>query len=212
MLIERPPRLYRALFPGSVWRIGRDKTVYLTFDDGPIPEATPWVLDCLDQYGAKATFFMVGDNADRHPELVAEVLRRGHAIGNHTMHHTQGLHTDSDAYIADVQRAADTLPPTRLFRPPHGFMRPAQVRKIKALGYQITMHDVVTRDYDPSLSPARILMNVKRYVRPGSIIVMHDSIKAWKNTSAALPHILAWLTAQGYRLAPLPQPTSTSLH
>lgn len=194
------------MLPGSVWRIGRDKTVYLTFDDGPIPEVTPWVLDQLDAYGAKATFFMVGDNAARHPELVAEVLRRGHSVGNHTMHHTQGLHTDSDTYVADVMRAAEALPPTRLFRPPHGFMRPAQLRKVKKLGYQITMHDVVTRDYYSALSPGRILMNVKRYVRPGSIIVMHDSLKAWKNTGQALPHILEWLTAQGYRLVPLPQP------
>jgi len=186
-----------------VWRIGRDKTVYLTFDDGPIPEVTPWVLEQLDIYGAKATFFMVGCNAARHPELVDEVLRRGHSIGNHTMHHTQGLHTDSDAYVTDVLKAADVLPPTRLFRPPHGFMRPMQIRKVKELGYRITMHDVVTRDYYSALSPGCILMNVKRYVRPGSIIVMHDSLKAWKNTGQALPHILEWLTAQGYRLAPI---------
>lgn len=205
MLIERPPKLYRALLPGSVWRIGRDKTVYLTFDDGPIPEITPWVLDQLDLYGAKATFFMVGDNAKRHPELVEEVARRGHSVGNHTMHHTHGFRYDAEAYAADVRQAAEVLPPTKLFRPPHGFMWPRQIRKVKEMGYRIAMHDVVTRDYYSALSPGRILMNVKRYARPGSIIVMHDSLKAWKNTGQALPHILQWLISQGYRIESLPQ-------
>lgn len=202
MLIERPPLLYRLLFPGAVWRIGRDKAAYLTFDDGPIPEVTPWVLDQLDAWGAKATFFMVGENARRHPGLVGEVLRRGHAIGNHTMRHTQGAKVTLVQYLDDIAGAESWLgpEPPRLFRPPHGLMGPGQAREVRRRGYSIVMHDVVARDYDATQAPERVVANVMRYVRPGSVIVLHDSLKSWPRLREALPAILSALSAQGWRL------------
>ena len=133
MLIERPPLLYRLLFPEALWRLNRRRrrVVYLTFDDGPIPEQTPWVLDILDRYGVKATFFMVGDNVRRHPGLLEEVRRRGHSVGNHTMHHLQGMKVATDRYLADVAEA-DALIDSTLFRPPHGIMRWKQSRALRA--------------------------------------------------------------------------------
>lgn len=204
MLIERPPLLYRLLFPGAVWRIGApEKAVYLTFDDGPIPEVTPWVLDMLDSHGAKATFFMVGQNAQRHPDLVADVRHRGHAIGNHTMHHTQGIRASREAYRDDIAAAQQWLGATRLFRPPHGLMGLGQPAMVHADGYTIVMHDVVARDYDASQSPERVTQNVLRNVRPGSIVVLHDSLKAWPRLRIALPAILDALKASGYSLLPI---------
>lgn len=178
--------------------------MYLTFDDGPIPEVTPWVLDVLDCYDAKAAFFMVGDNAVRYPTLVDEVIRRGHIIGNHTLHHTQGLKTNTDKYLADVENVPEELKASRLFRPPHGFMRPAQIRKVKEMGYTVIMHDLVTRDYDRALSHDRIFENVRRYARPGSIAVFHDSLKAFPSLKKALPMSLAYLRAFGYKFPLLP--------
>lgn len=203
MLIEQPPLLYRLLFPEAVWRIKRRgrKVVYLTFDDGPIPEVTPWVLDVLDRFGIKATFFMVGDNVRRHPELLEEVRRRGHSYGNHTMHHLQGMKVMGVTYLRDI-READGYIDSCLFRPPHGIMRWGQARAIKRR-FNIVMYDLVTRDYNNALSPERVLRNVKKYARPGSIIVFHDSLKAWKNMHQVLPDAIQWLKDEGYEFLPL---------
>ena len=124
MLIEQPPLLYRILFPEAIWRIKRKKqrVVYLTFDDGPIPEVTPWVLDTLDKYGIKATFFMVGDNARRHPWLVEDIKKRGHSYGNHTMHHLQGFKVTTLRYMRDITEANESID-SSLLRTPHGLMR-----------------------------------------------------------------------------------------
>ena len=178
MLIEQPPYLYRLLFTEAIWRIkhrGR-KVVYLTFDDGPIPEETPWVLDTLDRYGVKATFFLVGDNVRRHPELLEEIKRRGHSWGNHTMHHLQGLKESPTTFLRDITEA-DELIESPLFRPPHGIMWWSQARVIKR-HYNVVMYDLVTRDYSRKMTPERVLDNVKRYARNGSIIGLHDSLKA----------------------------------
>ena len=170
MFIEQPPWFYRALFPGVTWRIPAEpKCVYLTFDDGPIPEVTPWVLDILDQYGVKATFFMVGDNVRKHPDIYRMVVERGHRIGNHTFNHIQGIRFLTRNYLANTDKAAEWIP-SNLFRPPHGHMRIPQVFKLRKK-YRIIMWDVVTRDYSPRLTPPQVLDNVKRYVRNGSIIV-----------------------------------------
>lgn len=204
MLIERPPLLYRLLFPEAIWRFKHRnrRVVYLTFDDGPIPEQTPWVLDLLDRYGISATFFMVGDNVRRHPELLDEVRRRGHSVGNHTMHHLQGMKVTSRRYMRDITEA-DALIDTTLFRPPHGIMRWAQAKAIKD-HYNIIMYDLVTRDYSRKLNPEQVLNNVKRFARNGSIIVFHDSIKAAPNMRVALPKAIEWLLSQGYEFEPLP--------
>lgn len=200
MLIERPPRLFRALFPNALFRVTpewhNDRKVFLTFDDGPIPEVTPWVLDILDKYDIKATFFMVGQNVERHPELLREVRQRGHCVGCHTMHHLQGSHVTTMKYLLDTHRSAELIG-TRLFRPPHGWLRPRQARAL-AKDYTMVMYDLVTRDYSRRLTPDQVVENVKRYARPGSIIVFHDSLKSYPRLLTALPQSLEWLLENGY--------------
>lgn len=198
MFIEQPPLLYRILFPEAVWRIKRKKrrVVYLTFDDGPVPEVTPWVLDTLDHYGVKATFFMVGDNVARNPQLFDEIKRRGHGYGNHTMNHLQGMKTTLAEYIHNIDQANELID-SSLFRPPHGLMKWSQARAIKER-YNIIMYDLVTRDYSRQMNGEEVLANVRRYVRNGSIIVFHDSLKAEKNLRYALPRAIEWLKEQGY--------------
>lgn len=205
MFIERPPQLYRMLLPEGLWRIKRRKrkVVYLTFDDGPIPEVTPWVLDLLDYYGIKATFFMVGDNVVRNPEIFAEIKRRGHGWGNHSMNHLSGLKVNSRRYLRNIKLADDVIEST-LYRPPHGIMRWEQARVIKD-HYNIVMYDLVTRDYSRKLNGEQVLRNVKRYARNGSIIVFHDSLKAEANLRYALPRAIEWLKEQGYEFLPLLQ-------
>jgi len=205
MLIEQPPLLYRLLFPEAIWRIKRCSrpTVYLTFDDGPIPGVTPWVLDTLDSLGGvKATFFMVGDNVRRNPGLLDEVRRRGHTVGNHTMHHLQGFKVTSRTYLRDIAQA-QTLIGSPLFRPPHGIMRWSQAALLKH-HYNIVMYDVISRDYSHRLTPGQVLDNVRRYTRNGSIIVFHDSLKAERNMRYAMPRAVEWLLNQGFDLQPLP--------
>ncbi len=204
MLIEQPPLPYRLLFPEAIWRIKKldTKTVFLTFDDGPIPEVTPWVLDTLDRYGIKATFFMVGENVARHPELYEEIKRRGHSYGNHTMHHLQGMKVSSYRYMHDITEANDLIR-SSLFRPPHGLLRWRQARAIKDR-YNIVMYDLVTRDYSKKLNPEQVFANVRRYARNGSIIVFHDSLKAERNMKAVLPKAIEWLQARGYSFERLP--------
>lgn len=204
MLIEQPPLLYRLLFPEAIWRIKKkkQKAVYLTFDDGPIPEQTPWVLDTLDGFGIKATFFMVGDNVRKYPEVFEEVKRRGHSYGNHTMHHLQGLKVTARTYMRDIYEA-DKLIDSPLFRPPHGIMRWAQAKAIKN-HYNIIMYDLVTRDYARNITGPEVFENVRRFARNGSIIVFHDSLRSGEKLRYALPLAIQWLKDQGYEFRTLP--------
>ncbi len=184
-------------FPGALWRIPTDeKCVYLTFDDGPIPQVTPWVLDTLAGYGVKATFFCTGDNVARNKDIFDSIIAQGHRVGNHTMNHIQGIKVDTPRYLANIERADEHIH-SPLFRPPHGFMRPSQLAAIKDK-YTTVMWDVVTRDYSRKLNGEQVLNNVKRYVRNGSIIVFHDSIKAEKNMRYAMPRAIEWLLENGY--------------
>lgn len=207
MFIEQPPIWFRALFPGAVFRIKSSeagkKRVFLTFDDGPIPEVTPWVLDVLDRYGVKATFFMVGQNVERHPELLEEVRRRGHAIGNHTLHHIQGASATTLRYMRDAAEGA-ALTGSTLFRPPHGWLRPRQLMALKKR-YRIVMYDLVTRDYSWRLTHQQVVDNVRRFTRDGSIIVFHDSLKSFPRLRRALPESLQWLKEQGYEFGLIPE-------
>lgn len=197
MFIEQPPWFYRALFPGVTWRIpGERKCVYLTFDDGPIPEVTPWVLDRLREYGIQATFFMVGDNVRKHPDIFRLVVEAGHRIGNHTFNHIQGLRYWTKNYLENVAQAAAYIP-SDLFRPPHGHMRLPQTLGLQRK-YRVIMWDVVTRDYSPHMTPRGVFNVVRRYTRNGSIIVFHDSLKAERNMREAMPRAVEWLLQQGY--------------
>ena len=187
-------------FPSALFRVPKGKRdameVFLTFDDGPVPGVTPKVLDILDHYGAQATFFMVGDNVRRHPELLEEVLRRGHQVGNHTMHHLQGSQVTTKRYLRDIMEAHQLIE-SPLFRPPHGWMRPRQSRALRKMFYPV-MYDLVTRDYSWRLTPQRVIENVQRYARPGAIIVFHDSEKAKPRVLEGLPKALEWLLENGY--------------
>ena len=198
MIIEQPAVFLRWIYPHALWRMDkREKAVYLTFDDGPIPEATPFILDTLERYGAKATFFMVGENARKYPHLLAEVKARGHRIGNHTNNHIGGFRWGSWLYLANVVEANKVLH-TNLFRPPHGWMKMMQYRVLRHCGFRVVMWDVVTRDYSRRLTAEDVLNNVRRYTRPGSIITFHDSLKSIDKLKHALPEALQWLIQEGY--------------
>lgn len=198
MFIEQPPQLLRYLYPSAIWRMDKDeRAVYLTFDDGPIPRVTPWVLDILDKYGIKATFFMVGDNIRKHPDEFRMVVERGHRIGNHTFNHIRGLSYDINSYMDNTDKACKMMMNTNLFRPPHGYMSPRQYAELKKR-YKIIMWDLVTRDYNRKFTGEQILQKVKRYVRNGSIITFHDSLKSEENIRYALPKAIEWLKEQGY--------------
>ena len=199
MIIEQPARFLRWFYPHSLWRMDpSQRSVYLTFDDGPIPEATPYILDVLDEYGIKATFFMVGENAFKYPHLLAEVRKRGHRIGNHTYNHIGGIKWFSWKYLANVNKAEEILQTGRLFRPPHGWMKTMQYRVLRHTGWRVVMWDVVTRDYSCRLSPEDVLHNVKTLTRNGSIITFHDSKKSIDKLKVILPKALRWLIEQGY--------------
>ena len=174
----------------------RERAVYLTFDDGPIPEVTPWVLEVLDRYGIKATFFMVGDNIRKHPAEFEMVKARGHRLGNHTYNHLSGHLHGIRSYVRHVERANYYLH-TNLFRPPHGWMKWTQYYALLSR-YRIVMWDVVTRDYSRRLTAADVLNNVKRYARPGSIITFHDSLKSIDKLRTALPAAIEWLRDENY--------------
>lgn len=203
MFIEQPPVIFRRLmFQDSFWRIPtQPKSVYLTFDDGPTPEVTPWVLDVLARYGIKATFFCVGDNVARYRPVFEEVKSAGHRLGNHTMNHISALTYESKAYLANVEKA-NALIHTDLFRPPHGWLRWGQASLLQRK-YRLIMWDVVTRDYSSRLTPSDVIGIVKKYTRNGSIITFHDQPKSWHNIQEALPACIEWLISQGYEFRTL---------
>ena len=198
MIIARIPRLLSRTFRSLTWDFpAGEKHVYLTFDDGPTPEITEWVLKQLDAHQAKATFFCLGNNVKAFPELYAEILSRGHAVGNHSWSHKKGFRTSVRSYVEDVDRAAGLIH-SDLFRPPYGRILPAQVRALKKK-YRIIMWSVLSVDYNAGISGEQVVRNVLENVRPGSVIVFHDSVKASKNLFAALPRVLEFLQREGYQ-------------
>lgn len=205
MWIERPPAWYRAMFPGVDFRMppsGKNPgTVYLTFDDGPIPEATPWVLDILEKFGVKATFFMVGQNIEKHPELFQQVITKGHRVANHTLHHVKGFGISPREYLEDTQ-ACEQFTKSKIMRPPHGWLTPGQLRELKKY-YRVVMYDLVTRDYSKRVSADDVVKNVKKYARDGSIIVFHDSLKSIDKLKTALPEALEWMKESGFEFGVL---------
>ena len=205
-LLYQFPTWLQRLYRGVVWRMNpSSKVVYLTFDDGPIPECTPQVLEILSHYGVKASFFMVAENADRYPDLLQHVREADHTIGNHTYHHLKGYKTCLTSYLRDIADAHAVLQ-THLFRPPHGRMTYSQKKALREAGYQIYLWDVLTHDYNPKYTPAKILRIVQHFTRNGSIIVFHDSLKSKDRMLQALPKVIEWLQAEGYSIQPLPNP------
>lgn len=197
MIIEQPATFLRWLYPHALWRMNpEERAVYLTFDDGPIPVVTPWVLDMLDRYNIKATFFMVGENAYKYPQGLAMVRDHGHRIGNHTYNHIGGLRHGVRSYMRNVDKA-NILLQTDLFRPPHGWMKWDQYMFVKQK-YKIVMWDLVTRDYSINLNGRDVLLNVRRYARNGSIITFHDSLRSEDKLLYALPRAIEWLQSQGF--------------
>lgn len=197
MIIEQPSKWLRWLYPSAIWRMGHnEKVVYLTFDDGPIPEATPWIIETLDKYDVKATFFMVGDNVRKYPELYNLIKSHGHQVGNHTYNHIGGLKHSYKYYLKNVLKADEYIH-SNLFRPPHGWMRTDQYLYLRKK-FTIIMWDLVTRDYSKRLNADEVFENVKKYTRPGSIITFHDSLRSIEKLKTALPRSIEWLKEQGY--------------
>ena len=195
--------LLHRIFRSFRWRMpAKERTLYLTFDDGPVPGVTPWVLDLLDQYQAKATFFCVGENVAKFPEIYRDLLARGHTPGNHTFRHLNGWMTPTAEYVADVKRCQEVIG-SRLFRPPYGKIRPSQVWALRN-SFELVMWDVLSRDYDNRLTGSRCRDRVIQAAGPGSIVVFHDSLKAEKRLRQALPEVLTHFHARGYRFAGLP--------
>jgi peptidoglycan-N-acetylglucosamine deacetylase len=186
------------MYPDTVWKIKtKEKKIFLTFDDGPCPETTPWILDTLKKAGAKATFFLIGRNADKYADLADKIQDHGHALGNHTYSHLNGWKTNKEEYINDVL-FAETVINSGLFRPPYGKFSPAQYRLLKDK-FKIIMWDVLSRDYSYRLSRNRCLQIVLGQTKKGSIVVFHDSLKARKNLEYALPRFLEHFAAKGYQ-------------
>ena len=198
MIIEQPTIWLRWIYPKALWRMDpKEHSVYLTFDDGPIPEATPFILDTLSKYGVKATFFMVGDNVRKYPHLYERIKAEGHQVGNHTYNHMGSIRHTLKTYVKNTNKANELIH-SKYFRPPHGWMRPAAYIWLKRK-YKVVMWDVVTRDYSRLLTAEDVVNNIKTYTRNGSIITFHDSLKSIDKLQTALPESLEWLISQGYK-------------
>lgn len=198
----RLPQFLTGCFPRAIWKgPAAENQVYLTFDDGPVPEVTPWVLELLKKEDLKACFFCVGENVQRFPHIYRQILNEGHLTGNHTYNHLQGLKTRTRHYLENVEKATGYID-SRFFRPPHGWMRKAQYKAISRK-FQVVMWDLVSCDYRQTLTPEDVSGNVLKYIRPGSIITFHDSWKAKRNLYGALPVVIRELKTRGYRFGDL---------
>ena len=202
MYLVHTPQYVQALFPGLTWKVpSNQKEIYLTFDDGPIPEVTPWVLSTLDEYDAKATFFCVGDNVRKYPNIYKRIIEDGHSVGNHTLNHLSGWATENISYFHNIRHCARMVH-SGLFRPPYGKLRPSQIQFLQR-HYHIIMWDVLSADFDNDISPEDCFQNVIQHAVQGSIVVFHDSLKAETNLRFALPMVLDHFSKQGYEFRAL---------
>jgi peptidoglycan-N-acetylglucosamine deacetylase len=202
MYLSFTPKFLQQLLPGLIWRMESvEKKVYLTFDDGPIPEVTPWVLDQLDKYDAKATFFCVGQNVEKYGDIFHQVKSQGHTIGSHTYNHISGWASDNLDYMLNVRKASKICE-SNIFRPPYGKIRPSQTRFLKH-HYRIVMWDVLSGDFDPNISAEQCLQNVLKNTIAGSIVVFHDSIKSFEKLKFVLPRVLNYYSELGYQFVNL---------
>ena len=206
LIPAKTPGFIKSLFPNFIWNIDtKEKELYLTFDDGPTPEITNWVLESLASYNAKATFFCIGNNIEKHPELFKKITEGGHGIGNHTFSHLKGWKNKTKKYIKDTERAQKSIAKfasnkgkTPLFRPPYGKLKTKQSKSLHQLGYKIIMWDVLSFDWDSSVSKENCLKNVIDSAKEGSVIVFHDSVKASGNLKFALLETLKHFSKKGY--------------
>lgn len=208
--LVKTPKLVQRFFHNYSWRIHTDKKeIYLTFDDGPVPEFTPWVLKTLKKHDAKATFFCVGENIKKHPSIYQQIKDHDHSIGNHTFNHLIGWKTPTRKYVKNILKAESYLldasdrKGNKLFRPPHGRIRPVQARILRKKGYKIIMWDVLSGDFDQSLSKELCLEYTIKHIKSGSIVVFHDSVKSFKNLDYVLPRVLEHFTLDGYKFKSL---------
>jgi peptidoglycan/xylan/chitin deacetylase (PgdA/CDA1 family) len=200
--------LIKKIFSNYIWDVSNtENKIYLTFDDGPIPEITEWVLEELKKHNAKATFFCIGNNIEKYPDIFEKVITEGHSIGNHTFNHLNGWKTSTIEYLENFKLCEDSISnlqsktynlKSKLFRPPYGKIKTSQSKKLRQLGYKIIMWDVLSADYDISISPGKCLDNVLKNVTSGSIIVFHDSIKAFPNLEYTLPKALKYWQEKGF--------------
>ncbi|WP_378181703.1 polysaccharide deacetylase family protein [Aquimarina sp. SS2-1] len=201
----KTPNSVKLLFPNYVWDFyTKDETkIYLTFDDGPIPEVTEFVLDQLKRFRAKATFFCIGENIEKHPDIFKKIIAANHSIGNHTMNHLKARKNDLSTYIKNTldceKKIAEHLTTeNKLFRPPYGQLSKSKLTELRNLGYQIILWDVLSKDWDNKVSPEECFRNVTNNTKKGSIIIFHDSIKAFRNLKYTLPKVLEYFTEKGY--------------
>jgi len=205
MYLIKSPLLLKWYYPSLLWNKSRtEKVIYLTFDDGPIPNVTDFVLKTLKVFNAKATFFCIGDNIVKHPEVFERVKNDGHAIGNHTFNHLKGWKTDNETYLQNTLKC-QKLTQTNLFRPPYGRIKKSQISNLKSQisELKIVMWDVLSGDFDIQLSPEKCYQNVIKHTENGSIIVFHDSLKAFDRLSYALPKVLAYFSEKGFTFSML---------
>jgi len=192
----KTPKFVQSLFPSITWMgDSNDKSVYLTFDDGPVPEATPWVLDLLSKYDVKASFFCVGDNVESHPEIYQRIEQEGHVIGNHSNAHISGWDVSHDDYLSNIAQAT-TVIKSKLYRPPYGKMTYRQMKSIQQ-NFKIIMWDILSGDFDAKISPEKCYSNVMENLEPGSIVVFHDSKKCIDKLKAFLPQLIEKLQSDG---------------
>jgi peptidoglycan/xylan/chitin deacetylase (PgdA/CDA1 family) len=192
-----PPYILRLLYRKVTWKSHGEKVIYLTFDDGPHPTLTPHIINLLEQYKAKGTFFCIGENVKKYPEVYASIISNGHKVGNHTHRHLNGWKTLKRRYLEDIRKASELID-SKLFRPPYGRITPAQLRAVKRKGMQPVMWSVLSGDFDKKLSPEKCAQNVIQNAGPGSVIVFHDSDKASDRMLYALPKVLEHFSALGY--------------
>lgn len=203
------------MFPNYVWDMNTvEKVLYLTFDDGPTPDITDWTLNTLNQYGAKATFFCIGNNIEKHPSIFKNIQDEGHTVGNHTYNHVKGWKTKTEAYIDEVLKTQKIIDSTfgnqqsgmlKLFRPPYGQITTEQGKTLRNLGYKIIMWDVLAFDWEDSISSEQCYQNLISNATAGSIIVLHDSVKASKHLHYALPRVLDFFSEKGFEFRRIPE-------
>ncbi len=207
MYLIKTPFWLRAIYSNCTWKMhAKDKVIYLSFDDGPDPDATPFVLENLKKYNAKATFFCIGNNVLKHPNIYESIIKEGHRVGNHTYDHLNGWKTDNHLYIENIKDAMNMIE-SNLFRPPYGRIKKSQIKLLKqveSLPKQIIMWDVLSGDFDLKIDGETCARNVIKNTVPGSIIVFHDSQKAWDRMSIALPIVLEYFSNLGYRMELIP--------